>query len=210
MSAEDMHEAPRCQHVRLYGRQCQAPARRGNNYCLFHEAEHVNEANLTFPPVEDAATVAVATDQVLQALRDDTIDFHRAALLFSGLRIARANLKLLGLELGDEPTPSASSGQALPKAVRVGHPDDDDLEVPSLAEIMLDRLSEIEAEDAAEQGRPAPAPIDIKEAMASGKDLGQILIERLQIVEKGDNNSAVPQPGLGVTPPEQPATDVPG
>ena len=101
MATTDMHNSPRCQHVRLSGRQCKAPARRGNNYCLFHEAEHVNEANLTFPPVEDAATVAVATDQVLQALRDDTIDFHRAALLFSGLRIARANLKLLGLELGD-------------------------------------------------------------------------------------------------------------
>jgi hypothetical protein len=187
MSIPQLDNTPRCQHVRLSGRQCKAPARRGNNYCLFHEAEHVNEANLTFPPVEDAATVAVATDQVLQALRDDTIDFHRAALLFSGLRIARANLKLLGLELGDEPT--------LPKAVRVGHPDDDDLEGPSLAEILLDRLSEIEAEDAAEERRPAPAPYDIAEAKAGGKDLGQILIERLQIVE--DKDGAVPQPGLG-------------
>jgi hypothetical protein len=200
MSIPQLDNTPRCQHVRLSGRQCKAPARRGNNYCLFHEAEHVNEANLTFPPVEDAATVAVATDQVLQALRDDTIDFHRAALLFSGLRIARANLKLLGLELGDEPT--------LPKAVRVGHPDDDELEGPSLAEILLDRLSEIEAEDAAEQGRPAPAPFDIAEAKASGKDIGQILIERLQIVENKDG--AVPQPGLGVTPPDQPGTHVPG
>ena len=101
MSIPQLDNTPRCQYVRLSGRQCKGPARRGNNYCLFHEAEHVNEANLTFPPVEDAATVAVATDQVLQALRDDTIDFHRAALLFSGLRIARAKLKLLGLELGD-------------------------------------------------------------------------------------------------------------
>jgi hypothetical protein len=184
MAANDMHEAPRCQHVRLSGRQCKAPARRGNNYCLFHEAEHVNEANLTFPPVEDAATVAVATDQVLQALRDDTIDFHRAALLFSGLRIARANLKLLGLELGDVVEPPT-----LAKAARVGHPEDD-LPGPSLAEILLERLSEIEAEDAAEQGHPAPAPFDIVEAKAGGKDLGQILIERLQIVEEGENNSA--------------------
>jgi hypothetical protein len=185
MAANDMHEAPRCQHVRLSGRQCKAPARRGNNYCLFHEAEHVNEANLTFPPVEDAATVAVATDQVLQALRDDTIDFHRAALLFSGLRIARANLKLLGLELGDvvEDRPGAA-----------GPTKEDDLPGPSLAEILLERLSEIEAEDAAEQGRPAPPPFDIAEAKAGGKDIGQILIERLQIVEEEDG--AVPQSGL--------------
>jgi hypothetical protein len=184
MAANDMHEAPRCQHVRLSGRQCKAPARRGTNYCLFHEAEHVNEANLTFPPVEDAATVAVATDQVLQALRDDTIDFQRAALLFSGLRIARANLKLLGLELGDEPTPSASSGQALPKAVRVGHPDDDDLEGPSLAEILIGRLSEIEAEDAAEAGRPALAPSPIEDARALGC-MHELLMKRLDIVPDG-------------------------
>ena len=77
MSTTDMHNTPRCQHVRLSGRPCQAPARRGTNYCLFHEAEHANDVNLTFPPVEDAATVAVATDQVLGALRDDTIDFRR-------------------------------------------------------------------------------------------------------------------------------------
>jgi hypothetical protein len=53
-----------------------------------------------------------------------------------------------------------------------------------------------------------PAPFDIAEAKASGKDIGQILIERLQIVENKDG--AVPQPGLGVTPPDQPGTHVPG
>jgi hypothetical protein len=187
MSIPQLDNTPRCQHVRLSGRQCKAPARRGNNYCLFHEAEHVNEANLTFPPVEDAATVQVATDQVLQALRDDTIDFHRAALLFSGLRIARANLKLLGLELGD--VIEDRLGAAGPTK------DPDELPGPSFAEFLLGRLSEIEAENAAEQGVPAPAPFDIAEAKAGGKDLGQILIERLQIVE--DKDGAVPQPGLG-------------
>jgi hypothetical protein len=101
MSIPQLDNTPRCQHVRLSGRPCHAPARRGTPYCLFHAAEHTNEANLSFPPVEDAATVQVATDQVIQALKVDTIDFHRAALLFAGLRIARANLKLLGLELGE-------------------------------------------------------------------------------------------------------------
>ncbi len=99
MSAEDMHEAPRCQHVRLSGRRCLAPARRGTNWCLFHEKEHEQEGKLTYPPVEDAASVAVATAQVLEALKDDTIEFRRAALMFTGLRIARANLKQLGVEL---------------------------------------------------------------------------------------------------------------
>jgi hypothetical protein len=174
MSIPQLDNTPRCQHVRLSGRQCKAPARRGTNYCLFHEAEHVNEANLTFPPVEDAATVAVATDQVLQALRDDTIDFHRAALLFSGLRIARANLKLLGLELGDvvEDRPGAAGPTK----------DPDDLPGPSLAEILLKRLDEIQAEDAAEAGRPAPTPSPIEEAKALGC-IRELMMKRLEIVE---------------------------
>src|SRR4051812_19453204 len=189
MSEKDMHEAPRCQHVRLSGRQCKAPARRGNNYCLFHEAEHVNDVNLSFPPVEDAASVAVATDQVLQALRDDTIDFRRAGLLFSGLRIARANLKQLGLEMGDELTPT------LAKPARVGHPDEDDLPGPSLAEILLERLSEMETEN----GMP---PIDIAKATASGKELREILLERFAPVKNDGSDPVVP----AVPPPEEQAS----
>src|SRR5690348_16033466 len=113
MTVEDMHEAERCQHVRLRGKQCQAPARRATKYCLLHEAEHVNETKITFPPIEDAASVAVATDQAIGALKDDTIDYRRAGLLLSGLRLARINLRQLGLELGDVPDD--------PTAAKAGH-----------------------------------------------------------------------------------------
>jgi hypothetical protein len=88
--------------------------------------------------------------------------------------------------------------------------DPDDLPGPSLAEILLKRLDEIQAEDAAEAGRPAPAPFDIAEAKAQGKDLGQMLLGRLEIVEEEENNCAVPQPGLDVTHNDEPGTHVPG
>ena len=162
MSAEDMHEAPRCQHVRLSGRRCKAPARRGLNYCNFHEAEHDTSANLTFPPVEDAASVQVAADQVLQALRDNTIEFPRASLMLSGLRLMRANLRRLGLEMNDE-----IENPTLPKTVRVGHPEEED--GPGLIEYVLRELGEL---------RPGE-----EEALrhASAEERVQFLVERLQL-----------------------------
>ncbi len=164
MSAEDMHEAARCQHVRLNGKQCKAPARRGTDYCLFHEKAHAAETNLTFPPVEDAATVQVATDQVLQALRDDMIDLRRASLLFSGLRIARANLKQLSVELGDEPQAKKEEDDG-----------------PSLLEYLAEQMNEGVAERARADGSPAPEPFDIKKAQESGKDPLKAFLEWLDL-----------------------------
>jgi hypothetical protein len=110
----------------------------------------------------------------------------RADRCGAGLRIARANLKLLVLELGDviEPAPKPTKHE-------------DDLPGPSLAEILLERLSEIEVEDAREQGRPAPAPMSadiIAQAKAEGR-LNDLLLDCLELVEPPDNKSAVP-PGL--------------
>ena len=172
MAIEDMHNAARCRHVRLSGRQCKAPARCATNYCVFHEAEHSNSMKISFPPIEDAASVAVATNQVIQALRDDLIDYRRAALLFAGLRIARANLKQLAVEIGDVEPPNKSCE------------DEDDLPGPSLAEILLQRLNEMEAESAAETRQPAPAPVDIAEAKVRGRDLAQLLLDRLGALEE--------------------------
>lgn len=179
MSAEDMHEAPRCQHVRLSGRQCRAPAKRGQNYCLFHEHEHDTSPNLTFPPVEDAASVQVAADQVLQALRDNTIEFQRASLMFSGLRLMRANLKRLGLEMNDEienPTQAKEAWVGHPQN-SVGHPATKEereearlASMPSLAEMLLQGL-DVKLDDP-----------QVVKAKAEGK-LGELLIEKLELVE---------------------------
>ena len=167
MSEKEMHEAPRCQHTRLSGRRCKAPAKRGNNYCLFHEAEHETSPNLTFPPVEDAATVQVAADQVLQALRDNSIEFPRASLMLSGLRLMRANLRQLGLEMDMEeinPHPPAKS------AGRVGQPEDEEEDGPGLIPYVLQQVGDL---------KPGEA-----EALrhASAEERVQFMIERLQLV----------------------------
>ena len=169
MAIEQLDNTPRCQHLRLSGRQCKAPARRGTNYCLFHEAEHVTSPNLTFPPVEDAATVQVAADQVLQALRDDTIEFPRASLMLSGLRLMRANLKRLQEELGDEIAPAPAAKQ-------------EEEEVPSLLEYLLPTFEQIDAEQAAIDGRPT-LPTITKEELAEARRQGnevELLLEHYQ------------------------------
>jgi hypothetical protein len=179
MAITEMQNSVRCQHIKLSGDPCQAPARRGTDYCLFHAAEHTPNAGVAFPIVEDATSVQFALGRVLHGLQGDSIDFRRAALMFSGLRIARANLKQLGFERGD-PVPAPA-----PNKTR-----EDPLEgLPSLAEILLKRLDEIQAENAAEAGRPAPPPLDIEEARAHGS-LGDLLLDRLQIVEDPPPTSA--------------------
>ena len=178
MAIEQLDKTPRCQHVRLSGRRCKAPARRGGNYCLFHEKEHDTSPDLTFPPVEDAASVQVAADQVLQALRDNTIEFQRASLMFSGLRLMRANLKRLGLEMNDE-----VEEPTLAKSARVGHPGpgykDEEEQGPGLAEYLILQMNEIEKELAGKQGRP-PQLMDIAKAKAEGRNLSELILEQLE------------------------------
>lgn len=178
MSIAQLDNTARCQHLRVSGRPCKAPARRGTKWCLFHAAEH-NEAPLPLSSsIDDAAGIHAAVGQVLFDLQRDCIDFRRAALLFSGLRIARANLKQLGRELGDEIEPSgvrpAAVGQSRRDAAR-----DAELEaMPSLAESLLPMLSEMESDAAVQTGEAPPPPIDVAAAKANG-DLAQRLLHRL-------------------------------
>lgn len=179
MSIPQLDNTPRCQHVRLRGKQCQAPARRGTKYCLFHEAEHVNEMKITFPPIEDAASVAVATDQVIGALKDDTIDYRRAGLLLSGLRLARINLRQLGLELGDEVEPGLAKAEGHRRKTKEEREDEELAKLPSLAETLLEGLHRMESEYAEERNEPAPEAVDVAAAKARGENLNELVLKRL-------------------------------
>lgn len=147
MSITQLDNTPRCEHIRLSGQRCKAPARRGTHWCLFHAAEH-NEAPLPFSSsIDDAAGIHAAVGQVLFDLQRDCIDFRRAALLFSGLRIARTNLKQLGLELGETaPEPRQRPTKQDEEDARLAA-------MPSLAEILLERLNQLteEPDDVADQ-----------------------------------------------------------
>ena len=176
MSIAQLDNTPRCQHVRLSGQQCKAPARRGTQWCLFHAAEH-NEAPLPFSQLDDAAGIHAAVGQVLFDLQRECIDYRRAALLFSGLRLMRSNLKQLAAELGDEP--SAPSGVQSRQDKLDAHLES----MPSFAEILIERVNEFLADTARENGDPAPAPMSYEEFQSSGNELGAYLLKHLRVAE---------------------------
>jgi hypothetical protein len=87
--------APRCQHTKLNGSPCAAPARRGRNYCVFHDAAHASLADSSLRMVEDAMSLQYTLFQVMRLLTDKAVDTKRAALMLYALQIAASNLKRL-------------------------------------------------------------------------------------------------------------------
>ncbi|MBZ5568930.1 MAG: hypothetical protein LAN64_13900 [Acidobacteriia bacterium] len=90
--------APRCQHTKLDGSPCAAPARRARKYCVFHEAAHAKRPDYAVHLVEDAMSLQLGLFQVMRALDDHALDPKRAALKLYALQIAASNLKRLHQE----------------------------------------------------------------------------------------------------------------
>jgi len=125
--------APRCQHTKLNGSPCAAPARRGRNYCVFHDAAHA-KPDYVLRMVEDAMSLQYALFQVMRLLTDKAVDTKRAALMLYALQIAASNLKRLHEET-QEITQSGDIAQekSLMKEL---------LEVLQLPETEAERLAE--------------------------------------------------------------------
>ncbi len=114
-----LDNAPRCQHTKMNGDPCAAPARRGRDYCVFHEPAHNTERlDYSLAVIEDATSLQFGIMQVMRALADHAIDAKTAALMLYGLQIAASNLKRFTAE---QPDTSSDREQ-------------------SLAELLLERL----------------------------------------------------------------------
>jgi hypothetical protein len=77
------------------GRQCEAYALKGENFCYFHGRLHraakkpVNIMDsIEIPVLEDRCAIQLAITQTLRAIVNNTIDRHRASLLLYGLQLA--------------------------------------------------------------------------------------------------------------------------
>jgi hypothetical protein len=88
-------QAPRCQHIKVNGTRCGSPARHGRDHCCFHDSAARRNGEFVLPIVEDAASLQLALNQVMQALIDKLIDQKTANTLLYALQIASANLKQL-------------------------------------------------------------------------------------------------------------------
>jgi hypothetical protein len=92
------NHSPRCQHLKVNGTRCGSPARHGRAYCCFHDSATRRSQEFVLPIIEDAASLQLALNKILQALLDKLIDQKTASILLYGLQIAFANLKQLKVE----------------------------------------------------------------------------------------------------------------
>ncbi len=134
------NQAPRCQHQKLNGSPCGAPALRGRRLCRFHDTTH-RRKDYALPLVEDAVSLQFALVQVVRALVDKALDPKTGALVLYALQISAMNLKRLRDEF-----PNAASA-----------------EEESLAALLLRQL-ELEAASAAK-----PAVVEAIQAAAAAR-----------------------------------------
>ena len=129
---------PLCRHVKLDGSGCAQPARRGKEFCRFHQVLYepavMPGQPLYRPPIlEDTASVQVVIMQVIRELMRQPIDKSNAGLILYGLQLASNNLSRFR-ELYPPPPPE----------------EEEESSCPSLAQILLDRLREGPDEAASE------------------------------------------------------------
>jgi hypothetical protein len=92
------NHAARCAHVKVNGLPCGAPARHGRELCCFHDSAARRNREFVLPIIEDAASLQLALNKILQGIVDKLIDHKTASTLLYGLQIAAANLKRLDAE----------------------------------------------------------------------------------------------------------------
>ena len=161
--AAPLHEAPRCQHIRMNGRRCRSPALRGESHCYFHNriqprALDAEDAEPFLLFIEDATSLQFALMRVMRMLVMGHAEYKRCALLLYSLQIAASNLKNFKaehpqLELPENAQPECPSGEQ-EKAARKNGDD------PSLAASLAGLLAEAANSNPAEGPPRIDAPAE--------------------------------------------------
>ena len=103
------NNAPRCQHIKLSGHRCGAPARRRRRFCHFHERIlRPKNDSFTIQFVEDASSLQWAIMQVLRLIHSPRPDYKACGLSLYALQIASSNLKAFTAE---HPKPELAEGE---------------------------------------------------------------------------------------------------
>ena len=100
-----------CRHAKVNGSICESPALRDQDYCFFHTSQRQRirrqrravRLGLPFqlPLLEDAASIQLAINDVLNALLAGQIDHKTAGLLLYGLQTAATNMRHAEFKLAD-------------------------------------------------------------------------------------------------------------
>ncbi|MBI2679251.1 MAG: hypothetical protein HYX28_10770 [Candidatus Koribacter versatilis] len=106
-AVEAMQQAARCEHIKLNGQRCHAPALREERWCRFHRSDYEGVFPITGVP-EDAATIQIELGRVIRQLQHKDIDAHSAGLIIYALQTASMNLKRLGAEMPASTAPASN------------------------------------------------------------------------------------------------------
>jgi len=147
-STVQLNNSPRCQHVHYSGKACKAPASRGRNYCIFHQAAHLDSGGCVLPIVEDLHSYQLAVIRIARALADDAIDARKATALLYALQLAGWKLADFCDERRDIEDPDAALARKMQAHFLARHMKVK-LPVPTEQEL-ADIISEIRVEQPAE------------------------------------------------------------
>jgi hypothetical protein len=103
------HAIELCQHIKISGSRCGAPAMRDQQFCRFHEAcfaitidvstsAAVPRAPFLLPALEDATSIQVAISQVCEHLLHRRLDPNKAGVLLYAMQVASSNLGRLAAD----------------------------------------------------------------------------------------------------------------
>jgi hypothetical protein len=92
-----------CQHIKMNGDRCGAPALRDQKFCRFHNccgpvqvdvstSATVPAAPFFLPVLEDAASIQLAITQVCEHLLHRRLDAKKAGILLYAMQVASSNL----------------------------------------------------------------------------------------------------------------------
>src|ERR1700719_1890216 len=117
-----IHPIELCQHIKMNGDRCGAPALRGEKLCRFHNfcgsvqvdvstSAAVPAAPFFLPALEDAASIQLAITQVCEHLLHRRLDAKKAGILLYAMQVASSNLGRLSQEKTQE-NPNQSPSDA--------------------------------------------------------------------------------------------------
>jgi len=119
-----IHPIELCQHIKMNGDRCGAPALRDQKLCRFHNfcgsvqvdvstSAAEPAAPFFLPALEDAASIQLAITQVCEHLLHRRLDAKKAGILLYAMQVASSNLGRLSQEKTQEnPNESPSDAPA--------------------------------------------------------------------------------------------------
>ncbi len=117
----------RCQHIKINGDRCGAPALHERKFCRFHNCCGSVEFDIStsaadpaaffhLPTLEDAASIQATSTQVCEHLLHRRLDPKKAGVVLYGLQVALSNLDRPSEENTQHHTQESSSSVPTPPA----------------------------------------------------------------------------------------------